>query len=338
MAGGSGYAGGELLRLVSAHPELEVAAVAAGASAGSPVSASHPQLVSLADRLFVRTDPQVLADADLVVLALPHGESAGVVAALPPDIPVVDLGGDYRLADAATFSRFYGGIEHAGHWPYGMPELPGQRDRLRGSIRIASPGCYPTAVILSLAPLLAAELVEPTDIVVVAASGSSGAGRKPSASMLATEVMGSVFAYKYGGVHQHTPEMEQALSVVSGQQVGILFTPLLVPMPRGILATTTTRTVPGVTEDTLRDALHAAYDLEPFVHVLPAHQRPTTAATLGSNSVHLQVALDPHSGRTTVIAAIDNLVKGAAGQGIQNVNLILGLPETLGLPADGVAP
>jgi N-acetyl-gamma-glutamyl-phosphate reductase len=338
IAGASGYAGGELLRLVSAHPELRLGPLAAGNRAGHPVAATHPQLVSLAGRSFVPTDADSLAGADLVLMALPHGESATLVAALPAGLPIVDLGADFRLDDGGAWDRYYGTTPHAGAWPYGLPELPGQRARLADATRVANPGCYATAVALALAPLLAADLVEPADIVVVAASGTSGAGRKASASLLGSEVMGSMSPYKVGGVHQHTPEMEQALAAAAGEPVTMLFTPTLAPMPRGILATCTARTAPGVDEATLRDALHAAYDSEPFVHVLPAGRMPSTAATVGSNSVHLQVAHDPHSGRTTVVAAEDNLVKGAAGQALQNANRILGLPEDLGLPVNGVAP
>jgi N-acetyl-gamma-glutamyl-phosphate reductase len=191
---------------------------------------------------------------------------------------------------------------------------------------------------VALAPLLAAGLVAPYDVVVVAASGTSGAGRTPTAALLASEVMGSLSAYKAGGVHQHTPEMEQALGAAAGQEVRLSFTPLLAPMPRGILATSTARLHDGVTTGELRAALQAAYDDEPFVHVLPAGTWPTTAATAGSNAVHLQAAADQHSGRAVVVSALDNLVKGAAGQAVQNANLALGLDETAGLTALGLAP
>ena len=338
VAGASGYAGGELLRLAQAHPELRLGALAAGAKAGQPVPSVHPQLVSLAGERFVPTDADSLARADLVLLALPHGESAALVRELPAELPIVDLGADYRLAESTSWDAYNGSTDHAGSWPYGLPELPGQRERLAGHPRVANPGCYATAVALALAPLLAAGLIEPADVVVVAASGTSGAGRKASEALLGSEVMGAMSPYKIGGMHQHTPEMEQALSHAAGERVTLLFTPTLAPMARGILATCTARTSAGVHEPTLRDALHAAYDTEPFVHVLPPGRMPSTAATFGSNSVHLQVAVDAHSGRTTVIAAEDNLVKGAAGQALQNANRILGLPEALGLPVDGVAP
>jgi N-acetyl-gamma-glutamyl-phosphate reductase len=337
VAGASGYAGGELLRLLLTHPGLGVGPVAAGTAAGRPVTELHPQLPQLAGQVFAATDAAVLADSDLVFLALPHGRSAALVAELPPDLPVVDLGGDFRLADPAAWSAYYGGA-HAGSWPYGLPELPGAREALAGATRVASPGCYATAVALALAPVLGAELVEPADVVVVAASGTSGAGRSLKPHLLGSEVMGALSAYKAGGTHQHTPEMEQSLTAAAGTGVTLSFTPVLAPMPRGILATCTAVLADGATEDALRAALHAAYDDEAFVHVLPEGSWPTTAATLGSNSVHLQVAADRHAGRAVVVAALDNLVKGAAGQAVQNANLVLGLDETAGLPVAGVAP
>jgi N-acetyl-gamma-glutamyl-phosphate reductase len=337
VAGASGYAGGELLRLVLGHPDLRLGPVAAGSHAGRAVTDVHPQLPTLAATTFASTEPELLARADLVFLALPHGQSAALVAGLPPGLPVVDLGADFRLAAATDWTTYYPG-EHAGHWPYGLPELPGARAALRGAARIANPGCYATAVTVALAPLLAAGLVAPYDVVVVAASGTSGAGRTPTAALLASEVMGSLSAYKAGGVHQHTPEMEQALGAAAGQEVRLSFTPLLAPMPRGILATSTARLHDGVTTGELRAALQAAYDDEPFVHVLPAGTWPTTAATAGSNAVHLQAAADQHSGRAVVVSALDNLVKGAAGQAVQNANLALGLDETAGLTALGLAP
>jgi N-acetyl-gamma-glutamyl-phosphate reductase len=332
VAGASGYAGGELLRLLLAHPDLEVGPVAAGASAGLPVTDLHPQLPSLAGRTFAATDATVLAEADIVFLALPHGESAALAAQLPAGLPVIDLGADHRLGSAADWDRFYGS-SYAGQWPYGLPEL--FRDDLQGALRIASPGCYPTSVALALAPLLARRLVEPADVVVVAASGTSGAGRGAKTSLLGSEVMGDLSAYKVGA-HQHTPEIRQTLSRVAGSDVSLSFTPVLAPMPRGILATCTART--SATETELREALAAQYDGEPFVHVLPAGRWPHTAATIGGNACQLQVTVDEDAGRAVVVSAIDNLGKGAAGQALQCANLALGLPETAGLSADGVAP
>ena len=337
VAGASGYAGGELLRLLLSHPEIEVGPLAAGSNAGAPVTSVHPQLPTLGDRTFDALDPARLADADVVFLALPHGESGAIAAQLPEGLPVLDLGADHRLADAGQWARYYGG-SHAGTWPYGLPELPGARAAVAAATRVAVPGCYPTSVALALSPLLAAGLVEPQDVVVVAASGTSGAGRAAKASLLGSEVMGDVSAYKAGGVHQHTPEMAQTLSAAAGAPVTLSFTPMLAPMPRGILATCTARLTPGTTTEALRAALQQAYADEPFVHVLPEGTWPRTAATAGSNACQLQVAADAVSGRAVVVSAIDNLGKGAAGQALQCANLVLGLPETAGLSASGVAP
>jgi N-acetyl-gamma-glutamyl-phosphate reductase len=337
VAGASGYAGGELLRLLAAHPEFEVCAAGADRRAGEPILAVHPNLVSYAGQSFGDSAVATLLDADVVFLALPHGASAALAAQLRPEQLVVDLGADHRLADAAAWERYYK-IPHAGTWTYGLPELPGARAELAGATRIAVPGCYPTAVGLALAPLFAAELVETADVVVVAASGTSGAGRNATDALLGSQVMGDVAAYKIGGAHQHTPEMIQTLSRAAGAPVQLSFTPLLAPMPRGILATCTARLLSGVDTAALRAALQTAYADETFVHLLPDGLLPHTAATAGSNAVHLQAAADPVSGRAVVISAIDNLGKGAAGQALQCANIALGLPETLGLSALGVAP
>ena len=338
VLGASGYAGGELLRLLAGHPNLDVAWVSAGSNAGRPLGELHPQLVSLADRPLLGADDPRLGEVDVVFLALPHGESAAVVERLDgSDAVVVDLGADFRLADGDAWTQFYGG-DHAGSWPYGLPELPGARAALADQRRIANPGCYPTAVALALAPLLAEGVVEPGDVVVVAASGTSGAGRAARPNLLGSEVMGDVSAYKVGGSHQHIPEMRQSLSRASGQDVSLSFTPVLAPMPRGILATCTARLASGASTADLQAVMRAAYDDEPFVTVLPDGRWPHTAATFGSNSCHLQVAADAGVGRAVVVAAVDNLGKGAAGQAVQNANIALGLPETTGLPIDGVAP
>lgn len=335
VAGASGYAGGELLRLLCAHPSIEIGPIAALSSAGEQVSTVHPHLPQLADRRFVAADPDGLAAADIVFLALPHGASAAIARELPADKLIVDLGADHRLGDEARWAGYYPG-DWAGVWTYGLPELPGARDRVAESLRVANPGCYPTGVILGMSPLLQAELAAPEDIVVVAASGTSGAGR--TTSLPATEVMGAMSAYKVGGVHQHTPEMEQALSWAAGAPVTVSFTPMLAPMPRGILATTTARALPGATTEEVQEALARAYLDEPFVHVLIGDRWPNTGATLGANTVFLRAAVDHHAGRVVVVSAMDNLVKGAAGQALQNANLMLGLPEVEGLPIAAVAP
>ncbi len=240
VAGASGYAGGELLRLIAGHPDLELGPVTAGANAGAPVTAVHPHLPGLAGLTFAATDPDRLASADLVFLALHHEESARVAARLPAQAAVIDLSASFRLSDPAQWAGFYQGA-HAGRWVYGLPELPGARERITAARRVAAPGCHATTVILALTPLLASGLAEPGDIVAVSASGTSGAGRTPTHALLASEVMGSVSAYQVGGVHRHTPEIEQALAEAAGVTPTVSFTPLLVPMPRGILATCTAR-------------------------------------------------------------------------------------------------
>ena len=368
VAGASGYAGGELLRLLAGHPDLELAAVTADSKAGQPIGIVHPQLAglpALAGRPFDATDPGLFSGCDLVFLALPAGQSAPLASKLPEATRIVDLGADFRLADPAAWARYYGG-PHPGRWVCGLPELPGARARIRAATRVAAPGCYATAAIIALAPLLAAGLAEPDDVVIVAASGTSGAGRAAKPELLGSEVMGSVSAYQVAGAHRHTPEIEQALGEAiadageaagpgragpgrasGAPQVTISFTPLLAPMPRGILATCTARLAPGwpdrpggppAATARLRDALAAAYASEPFVCLLPEGSWPATAAVGGSNAVHLQAAADAHAGRAVAVAAIDNLGKGAAGQAIQNANLMLGLPETAGLTTYGVAP
>ncbi|MBO0803605.1 MAG: N-acetyl-gamma-glutamyl-phosphate reductase [Nocardiopsaceae bacterium] len=367
VAGASGYAGGELLRLLAGHPDLEIAAVTGGASAGKPVTEVHPHLAghpAFDGRTFGTTDADTLGDAEVVFMALPHGESAALAARLP-DARIVDLSADFRLGDEAAWEKFYG-TGYAGQWTYGLPELPGAREEIAAARTVAAPGCYATTSILALAPLLQAGLVDGDDIVVVAASGTSGAGRSPRPDLLASEVMGSMSAYKAGGTHRHTPEIEQALtevlrgvaggssppgSAAAGAPVTISFTPTLAPMPRGILATCTARLAAGSASDRLGDpdgtddpdaalraALASAYDASPFVHVLPAGRWPATGAVTGSNGAQLQAAADTHAGRAVVVSATDNLGKGAAGQAVQIANIMLGLPETTGLTTLGVAP
>jgi N-acetyl-gamma-glutamyl-phosphate reductase len=352
VAGASGYAGGELLRLLAGHPDLELAAVTADSSAGKTVGELHPNLTGAQQvaRLALQPHgPDALAACDLVFLALPAGKSAPLAQELPEHVKLVDLGPDFRLADDAAWRRHYSG-PHPGRWVTGLPELPGHRDRIAAADRVAAPGCYATAAILALVPLTAAGLADPGDVVVVAASGTSGAGRSPRTDLLASEIMGSASAYQVGGAHRHTPEIEQAiLETGNGRSrptvsthataVGVSFTPVLVPMPRGILATCTARLAdPDTGSDQLRDALAAAYEGEPFVRVLPAGSWPATGQLAGSNGAHLQAAADTRSGRAVSVAAIDNLGKGAAGQAVQLANLMLGLPEAAGLTAIGVAP
>lgn len=337
VAGASGYAGGEVLRLLLGHPGVEIGALTAGANAGESLGSLQPHLVPLADRILEDTNAEVLAGHDVVFLALPHGQSAQYAELLGPDVVIIDCGADFRLTDASVWEKFYGS-PHAGSWPYGLPELPGQREVLAGATRIAVPGCYPTVSTLALAPAVAAGLVDPSDLVIVAASGTSGAGKAAKTNLLGSEVMGTVSAYGVGGVHRHGPEIVQNLSALTAGDVKVSFTPLLVPMPRGILATCTASIAEGVTLDDVRAAYLKAYAGEPFVHLLAEDQWPTTKAVYGSNSVHLQFAIDEAAGRLVVVGAVDNLTKGTAGAAVQCMNLALGLPETTGLTTVGVAP
>jgi N-acetyl-gamma-glutamyl-phosphate reductase len=341
VAGASGYAGGEVLRLLLGHPDVRIGALTAGSNAGERLGALQPHLVPLADRVLDDTTVEVLAGHDVVFLALPHGQSAQYAAALPDDVVVIDCGADFRLTDASAWEQFYGS-PHAGSWPYGLPELPGARAALEGARRIAVPGCYPTVSTLALAPAVAAGLLDAGDLVVVAASGTSGAGKALKPHLLGSEVMGSTSAYGVGGVHRHTPEIVQNLGGLTEAGVALSFTPLLVPMSRGILATCTAPVAAGVGDEEIRDAYVEAYADEPFVHLLAEGQWPTTQAVLGSNSVHLQLTVDSTAGgpagRLVVVGAVDNLAKGTGGAAVQCMNLALGLPEGTGLTTVGVAP
>ncbi|MEI5674106.1 MULTISPECIES: N-acetyl-gamma-glutamyl-phosphate reductase [unclassified Nocardioides] len=339
VAGASGYAGGELLRLLLAHPQVEIGALTGASNAGQPLGALQPHLAPLAERILEPTELSVLAGHDVVFLALPHGQSGALAAQLGEDVVVVDCGADFRLADPGAWEQFYGG-EHAGTWPYGLPELPGQRSLLAGATRVAVPGCYPTVSTLTLAPAVAAGLVEP-EVVVVAASGTSGAGKAAKPHLLGSEIMGNASAYGVGGTHRHTPEITQNLSglLTEGSgPVSVSFTPLLVPMSRGILATCSAPLRPGVTADDLRSAYAQAYGDERFVHLLAEGQWPQTKSVIGSNAVHVQVTVDAAAGRMVAVGAVDNLAKGTAGAAVQCMNLALGLDEGLGLTTVGIAP
>ncbi len=338
VAGATGYAGGELLRLLLGHPRVEIGALTAGSSAGSLLGEHQPHLIPLADRVVEATAAETLAGHDVVFLALPHGASAEVAEQLGPEVLVVDCGADFRLRDPAAWQQFYGS-PHAGTWPYGLPELPGARAALSGSRRIAVPGCYPTTGTLALLPALTAGLVDGHDVVIVAASGPSGAGRSLKPHLLGAELMGSASAYGVGGGHRHVPELLQNFAVCGAATPTVSFTPVLVPMSRGILATVTAPLADPLTGiDEVRAAYEAAYAAEPFVHLLPAGRWPMTQSVLGSNAVHVQVAVDAAAGRLVAVAALDNLTKGTAGGALQCMNLALGLPETTGLSTVGVAP
>ena len=336
VAGASGYAGGEILRLLLAHPEVEIGAVSAGGNAGSRLGEHHPNLLSLADRVLVDTSSATLAGHDVIFLALPHGHSAAIAVDLGADPVVIDCGADHRLDDPADWQRWYGG-DHPGTWPYGIPELPGAREKLRNARRVAVPGCFPTVSSLAMVPALSAGLVRP-DVVVVAVTGTSGAGRALKSHLLSAEVMGSASVYGVGGAHRHTPELKQNLTAAAGEPVRVSFTPVLAPMSRGILATCSAPLRDGVDAQSARKVFLDAYADEAFVHVLPEGVWPRTSATLGANTVHLQVTVDHDAGRLIAVGAVDNLTKGTAGGAVQCMNLALGLPETMGLPLEGIAP
>ena len=339
VAGASGYAGGEILRLLLGHPayaegRLVIGALTAAASAGSTLGEHHPHVTPLAQRVVEPTDASALAGHDVVFLALPHGNSAAMAEQLGEETLIIDCGADFRLTDAGAWERFYGS-PHAGSWPYGLPELPGGRERLRGARRIAVPGCYPTAALLALWPAVAEDLIEPA-VTVVAVSGTSGAGRAAKTDLLGSEVIGSARAYNIAGAHRHTPEIAQGLQTLTDRDVTVSFTPVLIPTSRGILATCTARTRAPVAQ--LRAAYDKAYDSEPFIYLMPDGLLPRTGAVVGSNAAHIAVAVDEAADTFVAICAIDNLAKGTAGAAVQSMNIALGWPETAGLSVIGVAP
>lgn len=341
VAGASGYAGGELLRLIAQHPDLEVVTVTGNTSAGRRVGEVQPHLATYADLVLEETTPEVLAGHDAVFLALPHGRSGALGAQLPDDVLVVDAGADHRLTSEDDWHAFYPGDWH-GAWTYGVPELPTVAGKLRTDLaaatRIAAPGCNASAVSLALAPAVAAGLVEQEDLVAVLAVGPSGAGRSTRPDLAASELLGSANAYAVGGTHRHVPEILQNLALVTGVRGSISFTPVLVPMSRGILATCTARLAPDADERRIRAVYEEAYGGERFVRLLPAGRFPAVEHTIGANTLLLGLAVDAAANRLVVVAALDNLVKGTAGAAIQSANLALGLPEGSGLPIDGTAP
>ena len=335
VVGASGYSGGELLRLLSSHPHFQVEYIAAGSQAGASITSVHPQLVNYADRAFEATEISQMNKCELLFFALPHGESAKIIAEVDSKIRIVDLGADFRLESPTSWDKYYGG-EYAGAWVYGLPEIPGQREKISSATRVANPGCYATAIALAAAPALHSKIIDGSDIVVVAASGTTGAGRKASTNLLGSEIMGSLTSYKFGGVHQHTPEIEQTLSSLGDGDVKISFTPILAPMPRGILATVTAKLKSNLKTADVQEMYRNFYNGEEFVSVLASNQLPKTSAVLGSNSAQIQVAVDEHTNRIVISAVIDNLGKGAASQAIQNANLISGFPENAGLSSQGI--
>lgn len=333
VIGASGYAGGELLRLLATHPHLLVTQVSAHSNAGELITSVHPHLTTYQNQKFVPIEAVNFHQVDVVFIALPHGQSAGVVRNIPSHTKVIDLGADFRLNDSAQWDKYYDG-EHAGVWTYGLPEIPGQREKISKSVQVSNPGCYATSIITGLLPAL--DFIDVSDVVVVAASGTTGAGRSAKINLIASEVMGSLTSYKFGGIHQHTPEVEQALSNVSGKDVKISFTPILAPMPRGILSTITARLTKGISTEQVNALYAKFFEADYFVDVLPVGQLPKTGSLTGSNKIQMQVAVDGHVQRLVISVALDNLGKGAASQAIQNANLMCGFHEGAGLSTDGL--
>ncbi|MDA2984830.1 MAG: N-acetyl-gamma-glutamyl-phosphate reductase [Actinomycetota bacterium] len=336
VIGASGYTGGELLKILGAHPKFNLSYIAAGSGAGALISDLHPHLSYFQDQRFEATEITRANTCDLIFLALPHGESAKIVNQIESSVKVVDLGADFRLSSAALWEKYYGG-SHAGKWSYGLPEIKGNREIISQSSRVANPGCYATAIILSLAPFVESKVINQGDITVVAASGTTGAGRSPKVSLLASEIMNSLTSYKFGGVHQHTPEIEEQLESISKQEVKISFTPILAPIPRGILATITAVTDLKSTSDLYEIAKNYFKD-EDFVEILDPKigKLPRTSSLIGSNKMEMAVAFDSHTSRLVISSALDNLGKGAAGQAVQNANLMNGLGEDEGLVKIGI--
>lgn len=352
VSGASGYAGGEILRILAAHPDVEIRTVTAHSNAGQPLIQHQPHLRSLAHLTLQDTTPEILGGHDIVFLALPHGQSGQYTDALRETPLVIDAGADHRLESVADWDRFYGGDFHE-PWVYGVPELPvngsKQRERLVGASRIAAPGCNASTVSLSLAPGIAAGVIDPSDIVTVLAVGPSGAGKSLKTNLLASEILGTANPYGVGGTHRHIPEIRQALAAARRTTpipaedapdlgIRISFTPVLVPMARGILATSTAPIAPGVSDDEIRTAWESAYGDETFVQLLPPGQFPRTADVVGANTALLGLAIDRAANRVVVVAAVDNLTKGTAGAAVQSMNIALGLPEGTALTVNGVAP
>ena len=332
VIGASGYTGGELLRLLSSHPKFVLSYIAAGSNAGELITNLHPHLTVFSGQRFSQTNADEINNCDLVFVALPHGESAKLISQIDPKVRIVDLGADFRLSSAKEWEKYYGGV-HAGSWLYGLPELV-DHNKIAAATRVANPGCYATAIALSIAPALTD--IDASDIVVVAASGTTGAGRSAKVNLLGSEVMNNLVSYKFGGVHQHTPEIEQLLNQIATADVKISFTPILAPMPRGILATVTAKITNNANLESLRKKYAQFYAACKFITLLPEKQMPMTSAVFGSNHAQIQIAVDTHVNRLVVSTAIDNLGKGAAGQGIQNANLMCGYPEEAGLAVPGV--
>jgi N-acetyl-gamma-glutamyl-phosphate reductase len=339
IIGASGFTGAEFLRLCAGHPEFEVVAATGDSQAGTRVAELYPSLAAAyPDMVFVPYEPAILDGVDLVFMGLPHGHSQALVPEIRGTVPhIVDLSADFRFDDPDVYPTWYGAAHTASdlltEFVFGMPEL--FRDRLPGAELVAVAGCYVTTASLALAPLLAAGLIENTGIIVDAASGASGAGRPPKANTTFCAIDEDYQAYGLLD-HRHTPEIEMAIGSHAGVEAQVLFTPHMAPMNRGILATCYGRPTDSLTTDDVLACLAEAYGDEPFVVV--SERSPSTKATLGSNSVHLTARVDPRTGTVLAIGALDNLVKGASGQGVQCANAVLGIPETTGLAVAGLFP
>jgi N-acetyl-gamma-glutamyl-phosphate reductase len=334
IVGASGYTGVELIRILHSHPEVAVTCVTSEQSAGRPVSTVFPTLRGRLDIALEPLEPVHIAEkVDVVFTALPHKAAMEVVPTfLKMEKNVIDLSADYRLRDADVYGQWYDkhlNPEYLQEAVYGIPEL--RRAEIAEASLIANPGCYPTSVILGLAPLLKSKVIDPHSVIVDAASGVSGAGRGAKVDNLYCEVNEGFKAYAVGGVHRHIPEIEQELSLLAEKDLKITFTPHLVPMDRGILSTIYSMPLGKVTAAELVTLYETHYDGEPFVRVLPEGTLPSTANVRGSNFCDIGIAVDERTGRVIVVSAIDNLVKGASGQAVQNMNLMCGFPETLGL-------
>lgn len=350
ILGASGYTGAELLRLLALHPQAEVSVLTADRSAGKPIGDVYPQFAygSFASSLpnMVRNDDisNWAEAANIVFCCLPHATTQEIINALPlsDGLRVVDLSADFRLRDVGVYAEWYGGEHRAPELQkeavYGISEL--FRDKIREARLVANPGCYPTSAQLPLIPLLRERLILPVDIIIDAKSGTSGAGRSPKVNTLFCEVADGISAYGVAS-HRHLPEIEQGLTEAYGgdDALHVTFTPHLMPMSRGILETIYVKTAPGVNADTMRECLATHYDEEPFVHVLPKGAAPPqTRHVRGSNNCVIQVVDDKIPGRAIIVSALDNVVKGASGQAIQNMNIMMGHPETMGLESQPTFP
>jgi N-acetyl-gamma-glutamyl-phosphate reductase len=339
ILGASGYTGAELVRLLAHHPNVEIRAVTADRKAGRPMAEVFPHLAAVGLPALSSIEDTDMSALDTVFLGLPHGTTQEVVAALPGHLKVIDLSADFRLRDPALYKQWYGhdhrAPEHQKHAVYGLTEHA--REAIRAARLIACPGCYPTASMMPLIPLLKAKLIAGDDIIIDAKSGVSGAGRAEKEANLFAEVSEGIHAYGIAS-HRHAPEIEQELSVAAGAPITVSFTPHLVPMNRGILATIYVRLAPGAGVDDLHGALSAAYAAEPFVRVLPQGVAPATRHVRGSNHCLIGVFPDRQPGRAILVSVLDNLVKGAAGQAVQNFNLVAGLAETTALEQEALFP